>query len=50
MDTSNVKLEVLQPTGESIDDINKNAAKKQKESLIEKYKKFKQGEKNGTIN
>tara|TARA_R110001583_G_scaffold26294_5_gene94735 strand:- start:956 stop:2338 length:1383 start_codon:yes stop_codon:yes gene_type:complete len=49
MDTSNVKLEVLEPTGESIDDINKNAAKKQEESLREKYKKFKE-KKNGTSN
>ena len=47
MDTSNVKLEVLEPTGESIEDINKSAAKKQEESLREKYKKFKE-RKNGT--
>tara|TARA_A100001015_G_scaffold310187_1_gene411087 strand:- start:4884 stop:6260 length:1377 start_codon:yes stop_codon:yes gene_type:complete len=41
MDTSCVKIKVLPPTKETVDDIIENAAKKQKEHLKEKYKKFK---------
>ena len=41
MDTSNVLLEVLEPDGNSITDINKEAAKNQKQKLADIYKKFK---------
>jgi replicative DNA helicase len=44
MDTSNVKIKVLPPAGESVDDIIQGAAKKQLARLKEKYKDFK-GEK-----
>ena len=44
MDTANVKLEVLEPDGNSIADINKEAAKHQKQRLADIYKKFKNGE------
>jgi len=43
MDTSNIKIDVLSPTGETADEINQNAAKKQQETLREKYKKFRNG-------
>lgn len=43
MDTSNIKIDVLPSTGETADEINDNAAKKQQESLQEKYKKFRKG-------
>tara|TARA_R100001129_G_scaffold185618_2_gene174390 strand:- start:540 stop:1913 length:1374 start_codon:yes stop_codon:yes gene_type:complete len=41
MDTSNVKIKVLPPTNESVDDIIENSAKKQMQKLKEKYKDFK---------
>jgi len=44
MDTANVKMKVLEPDGNSIADINKEAAKNQKQRLAEIYKKFKNGE------
>ena len=43
MDTANIKIDVLQATGETADEINQNAAKKQQETLREKYKKFRDG-------
>lgn len=43
MDTSNIKIDVLPSTGETADEINDNAAKKQQETLQEKYKKFRKG-------
>lgn len=45
MDTANVKMKVLDPDGNSIADINKEAAKNQKQRLADIYKKFKNGEK-----
>ena len=44
MDTSNVKIKVLPKpmSAEELEDVVKNAAKKQKELLAEKYKKFKE--------
>jgi len=45
MDTANVKMKVLEPDGNSIADINKEAAKNQKQRLAEIYKKIKNGEK-----
>ena len=48
MDTANIKIDVLAPTGETADEINENAAKKQQETLREKYKKFRKGAKNGS--
>ena len=44
MDTANVKMKVLDPDGNSIADINKEAAKNQKQRLADLYKKFKKGE------
>ncbi len=41
MDTSNVKIEVLEETNDSIEDLNLKAAKKERENLKESYKKFK---------
>ena len=41
MDTSNVKIEVLEPTGETVNDIIVKTAKEQAELLKEKYKEFK---------
>jgi len=41
MDTSNVKIEVLDPTGETVNDIITKSAKEQAELLKEKYKEFK---------
>ena len=45
MDTSNVKIKVLPKmmTSEEIDDVVKNAAKRQQEKLREKYRKYKGG-------
>ena len=43
MDTANIKIDVLDATGETADEINQNAAKKQQETLREKYKKFRDG-------
>ena len=40
MDTSNVKIKVLPPTNETVDDIVEKSAKKQLERLKEKYKTF----------
>ena len=47
MDTSNVKIKVLPKpmTGEELEDVVKNAAKRQKEALAEKYHKFKEEKK-----
>ena len=42
--SDNVKIKVLPPAGESVDDIIQGAAKKQLARLKEKYKDFK-GEK-----
>lgn len=44
MDTANVSLEVLEPDGNTIQEINKDAAKQQKQRLKDKYKKFREGE------
>ena len=41
MDTSIVKIKVLEPTGESVNDIITKSAKEQAEILKEKYKEFK---------
>ena len=41
MDPSNVKIEVLDQTDDSIEDLNLKAAKKERERLKESYKKFK---------
>ena len=41
MDTSNVKIQVLEPTGETVNDIVTKSAKEQSELLKEKYKEFK---------
>jgi len=43
MDTSNVKIKVLPPTDETVNDIVEKAAKHQMELLKEKYKDFKKG-------
>ena len=43
MDTANIKIDVLPSTGETAEEINDNAAKRQQESLQEKYKKFRNG-------
>ena len=43
MDLSKVKIEVLPSTGETIGEIQVNAAKQQSERLKEKYKRFKDG-------
>ena len=45
MDPSNVKIKVLEKplTSEDLEDVVKNAAKKQKDLLTEKYQKFKKG-------
>ena len=45
MDTSNVRIEVLEPTGETVNDIVTKTAKEQAELLKEKYKEFKNGRK-----
>ena len=47
MDTSNVKIEVLEPTGETVNDVVVKSAKEQAEVLKEKYKEFKNGRKEG---
>ena len=41
MDTSNVNIEVLEPTGETVNDIITKSAKEQAEFLKERYKEFK---------
>lgn len=47
MDTSNVKIRVLEPTNESIEDLKKNTAKRQMNHLREQYKQMKnEGEDN----
>ena len=43
MDLSRVKIEILPSTGETIGEIQINAAKQQSEKLKEKYKRFKDG-------
>ena len=40
MDPSRVQIKVLQPTGETIDEIVTKTVKEQQNSLKEKYKKF----------
>ena len=47
MDTSNVKIKILPTpmTGEELDDVVRNVAKKQREVLAEKYQKFKEDKK-----
>ena len=49
MDTSNVKIEVLEPTGETANDIVVRTAKEQSEVLQEKYKEFKNERKNKDV-
>jgi KaiC/GvpD/RAD55 family RecA-like ATPase len=44
MDTSNVKIRVLEPTNESIEDLKKNTAKRQMNHLREQYKQMKNEE------
>jgi len=41
MDTSNVRIKVLPPTNESVEDIVEKSAKKQMEKLKERYKDYK---------
>jgi len=48
MDTANIKIDILPPTGETADELNENAAQRQQETLREKYKKFRNGGKNGS--
>jgi archaellum biogenesis ATPase FlaH len=43
MDLARVKIDVLPSTGETIGEVQVNAAKQQSEKLKEKYKKFKDG-------
>jgi hypothetical protein len=43
MDLSRVKIDVLASTGETIGEIQVNAAKQQSERLKERYKNFKDG-------
>lgn len=43
MDTSNVKIKVLQQSSETVSDILLKSAKEQEKSLKEKYKNFKKG-------
>jgi hypothetical protein len=43
MDLSRVKIDVLPSTGETIGEIQVNAAKQQSEKLKERYKQFKDG-------
>ena len=43
MDLSRVKIDVLPSTGETIGEVQVNAAKQQSEKLKEKYKKYKEG-------
>ena len=43
MDLSRVKIDILPSTGETIGEIQVNAAKQQSEKLKEKYKRFKDG-------
>ena len=43
MDTSNVKIEVHEQSGETVDSIKAESAKKEVEDLKEKYKKFRSG-------
>ena len=40
MDTSNVKIKVLEPTGETVEEINTRSAADEAKSLKEKYKQF----------
>lgn len=47
MDTANIDIKVMEPTKETVDEINKNAAKEQEKSLKQKYKSFMK-EKNAT--
>jgi len=43
MDPSTVKIKVLEPTGETVEDIKLESAKKEVKDLKEKYKKFRNG-------
>ena len=45
MNTGNVKIKVLPPTGETIADIAVNSAKKQEKILKDSYKEWKQDKK-----
>ena len=45
MDTSEVKIKVFESTGETPNEIHETSLKKQKESLINRYKKFKEDNK-----
>lgn len=45
MDTANVSIKVLEPTNESIEDIKKDVAKKQKARIVEIYQKHKKAPK-----
>lgn len=45
MDTSEVKIKVFESTGETPSEIHETSLKKQKESLINRYKKFKEDNK-----
>lgn len=45
MDTSEVKIRVFESTGETPSEIHETSLKKQKESLINRYKKFKEDNK-----
>lgn len=45
MDTSEVKIKVFESTGETPSEIHETSLKKQKESLVNRYKKFKEDNK-----
>jgi hypothetical protein len=45
MDTSNISIKVLEPTSETIEDINKNSAAEQSKKLKEKYAKHRKEQK-----
>jgi hypothetical protein len=45
MDTSNIDIKVLEPTNETIEDINKNSAAEQSKKLKEKYAKHRKEQK-----
>ena len=50
MNTGNVKIKVLPPTGETIADIAVNSAKKQEKILKDSYKEWKQDKKKKETN
>ena len=49
MDTSCVKIKVLPPTGDTVEDIVEKSAKEQLQTLKEKYKSYKKENNNGAI-